>query len=130
GLLAVVDDEGEEAAGRVGLALDGGDQGDGVAVADHDGAVGLLGHLAGFDGQRFGAKGTFNTTCMHGRFLARTGRRGSGSGGGFTRWGRAKSLPCPRSDDPTVGRAPARPYLRRPSRPMSDRYRLRSVLRR
>ena len=49
GLLAVVDDEREEVAAVVGLAFDGGDQDHGVAVADDDGAVGLLGEFAGFE---------------------------------------------------------------------------------
>ena len=62
GLLAVIDGEGEEIAALVGLALDGGHERHGVAVADHDGAVGLLGQLAGFEDEGLGAEGTFNTT--------------------------------------------------------------------
>ena len=53
GVLAVVDGQGEE----VGVLLrllgeDGGDQDDGVAVADDGGAVGLLGELADLDVER------------------------------------------------------------------------------
>ena len=49
GLFAVIDDEREEIAAFVGLAFDGGHERHGVAVADHDGAMRLLGQLAGFD---------------------------------------------------------------------------------
>ena len=49
GPLAVLDLEGEEVAAGDGVARDGGDQDDGVAEADDDGPVGLLGELAGFE---------------------------------------------------------------------------------
>src|SRR5207248_5791860 len=74
GLLAVIDDEGEEVAALVGLALDGGDERHGVAVLDDDRAVGLLGPLAGFDDEFAFADRTFDTTCLHGFTLLGTGR--------------------------------------------------------
>jgi hypothetical protein len=69
GLLAVIDDEGEEIAPLLGIPLDGGHQRHGVAQADEHGAVGLLGQSSRFDTQRLGAQRTFNTTCRHGTFL-------------------------------------------------------------
>ena len=51
-LFLVVDGEREEVlAGLGGLHADGGAQHDGVAVAGHDGAIGLAGDLAGFQDQ-------------------------------------------------------------------------------
>ena len=47
---------------RVGVRA-GGDEHHGVAGADDDGAVGLLGQPAGFDGDRPAADGDF--ACVH-----------------------------------------------------------------
>ena len=54
--LAVIDGEREEVLAFLDLGGgDGGDDDDGVAVADGDGAVGELGEFAGFDGDFIGA---------------------------------------------------------------------------
>ena len=69
-LLAVIDDEREEILGRVGPAFDGRDHDNGVAIADDSGPVGLLGELAGFDGQSIPAELQFDVTCLHGSILS------------------------------------------------------------
>ena len=64
GPLAVLDLEREEVAAGDGVALDGGDQDDGVAVADDDGPVGLLGELAGFEDEGTVAEWTFDASWI------------------------------------------------------------------
>ena len=56
--------------GATGLESDVWLTADGVAVLDHDGAVGLLGPLAGFDDQFVGTQNAFDSTCLHGTSLA------------------------------------------------------------
>jgi len=48
-LFAIVDDEGEEILPLVHLSFDGSDEGQGVAEADDDSAVGLFGEFTGFE---------------------------------------------------------------------------------
>ena len=43
------------------MGVTGGDEHHRVATADDDGAIGLLGQLAGFDGQGTGPEGDFST---------------------------------------------------------------------
>src|SRR5439155_1819104 len=64
GVLAVIDGERQKAHAGPLLALRrGGDQHHGVAVAHGDGAVGLLGDLAGLDGQ--GSYAEIKGACAH-----------------------------------------------------------------
>src|SRR5262249_42713959 len=109
---AIIDDEGEEIAALVRLAFDGGHQRDGVAVLHDDRAVRLFGELAGFKDKCLVAKGTFDSTCLHGRFLARTGRSGE--------W-RGKRVGC-RVDGGLEGfLGPPRSTLRAPPATCGDR---------
>src|SRR5437588_545037 len=59
---AIIDGEGEEILALTGAAFGGGDEDHAVAVADHDGAVGLLGDITGFEDEGVGTDLTFNTT--------------------------------------------------------------------
>ena len=66
---------GKKSRPGIGVALDGGDQGDGVAVADDDGPVGLLGELAGFETEGLSAELTFNTNACTGHPSHIAGRK-------------------------------------------------------
>ncbi len=91
GELAVVDGQRHEVAQDGAFLVAGGGENDGVAVADPAGAIGLLGDLAGFEGQRATADFDFLLIChihfhgapaRHSGPLAQTSdRRGSGREG-------------------------------------------------
>src|SRR5262249_37326494 len=74
-LLPVVDDQGKEVASLIRFAFDGGDQGDCIPIGDDDRPMCLLGPPAGFDAEFLGAEIDFQTTCLHGTYLACTGRK-------------------------------------------------------
>ena len=73
-LLAIVDRQREEVEPLAAGGDDGGDQGHRVAEADDDGAAGLLGQLAGLDGDRLVADRALDDDVLPGR--SRTSRRG------------------------------------------------------
>ena len=81
-LLAIIDGEREEILALADPALDGGGQGEGVAVAHGDGTVGLLGEFTGFEDEGLGPERTFDAKNLHGLIppLAR-GRRAWSRGG-------------------------------------------------
>jgi hypothetical protein len=82
GLLAVVNDEGEEVAARTFRALDGSDQHDGIAVANGDGPVGLFGELTGLEDEVGGTERAFDVDSLHGSIPPVTRKGASRQGGG------------------------------------------------
>ncbi len=69
GFFAVIDDEGKEIATGDGRPFARGGKGPGIAEADDDGTVGLLGNFAGLKKQGLIAEGQFDTTGLHGEYL-------------------------------------------------------------